>query len=284
METQIEEVNQEALDAAAEAAFAAGFAGGAKPAEETPAVQSPAPDTEPAPTDEPAPATPAPAPAVVDPMASLPPEVRQALAQIPVLSERVTQLTRVAEKVPHLQSTIDTLRKAVPPPPPPKPQTFEKVEALRAPDGLPEVADAIAEITQHFEQRFAQQPAQEPTPTPTPAPTQHVEQVTVDADEAQLDQALPQWRQVGSSDAFKAWVKTQPDARDIETTSSPLKFAAAIGRYQAHTAVAITVNTRRQARAAAAVAPTSTARPASPAQETPEQAFEAGFNKGRPRK
>ena len=272
------EITQEQQTAADEAEFARGF-GATRGEDADPAPAPPAPEPAPAPVEPaPEPSTPAQA---VDPMASLPEEVRNALAAIPALQQGFTELRRVTGHIPQIQSAVDKIAKSIQPPAPPPPQKFEKLDKLRAADGLPEVADAIEEQMEHLRQQFAATapaPSPEPEPSPAPATKQRTEEA------ARMDAAVPGWDKIGGSDEFHEWAAKQKDGATILSTTDPLVFANAIGRYQTISASpAAGLNASRQARAAAAVVPTSTARPATPGTETAEDAFAKGFSQGRKR-
>lgn len=269
-------IDQAAEDAAAEAAFAKGFLGGADAAEKTVTAPVEAPTI----TDPP-PAAPTP-PAPVDPMASLPEEVRNALSAIPVMQREFSELRRTAGQIPQIQSSLDKIAKSIPAPVPPAPPAppREKLDKLRGPDGLPEVADAIEEQVAHLKSTMAPPPA-----APTPPPDTAADE---DEQNRRMDAAVPEWRQIGGSKGFRDWAGKQADGQTILTTDDPLVFAFAIGKYKAAQSAsanpqAAAVNATRQARATAAVVPTSTARPTAPATETLEDAFAKGFNKGRAR-
>lgn len=308
-ETEIDE--EEAAMAAGFQAVAASHAIAASEEDPQPAaeeVTSPAPGP-----DQPTAATPAPAPAaaekaeqdkgdgkaaaaeptVQDPFASLPPQVRELLAEIPTLRTKLQEATALAGRVPHLMSALDRLKQqgsAAPSPadPPaaaaPATQKLEKVEALRA-TGLGDIADALDEIAS------LRQPATAPAAAPAPrqaepqqrsAPAQPASDPQMDV----LDDFRPSWSDELVSADFQLWLTTKP--RDFQAkvhTADRAKVVLDALRewdgYRQQTATTRQLDTIRAARMSAAVTPQGDGRRAAVRQasevDEEEAAMSAGF-------
>jgi chromosome segregation ATPase len=210
-----------------------------------------------------------------DPFASLPPEVRELLADVPRLKMDLERANRQLGQIPALQSRIDRLTaQATPREPAPQPK-LEKVERLRT--ELPEIADALDEIVQSVgAQREAKADEQQPLQRTADAPD------PVNDAMAALDEARSTWRQDLFSAEFQLWLTRQPEDRRKEVTGTKRAdvILKALKEFDQAKPAAPSPNPQassRTTRMAAAVAPSGTSRRSRAAVDDEEAEFEAGF-------
>lgn len=180
-----------------------------------------------------------------DPYAGLPDPVRNALAAIPVLEQRL----RSAEgRVAALQREK---AQATQPAPTTEAPRNSKLDALR--NELPEVAEALQEVMQTR------------GPDPEQLRTELRAELQAELQEELLVERRPNWAKEVTSDAFNAWLLTQPaeDQQRVRGTRRASDLLGALAKFDAHVAE----QQRRQQgqqrserRLAAAVTPSSGAR------------------------
>lgn len=236
-----------------------------------------------------------------DELAGLPPRVRALLQeleqQMPTFKATSQTVAKVNERLSKAEGRLGDVHqrvKALPPPPPPAAPKIEQLEKLRM-EGLPEVADAIEAA---LEARLASANAAAPAAheaDPTPADREDTSGAAADSPSNLLDQEEPDWRTIAGGQAFSKWL-TLHNPKDYEAkiraTREPGVMLAAIARFkdwssvegakaQAAAAEAVRVAKQREARAAAAVVNTGSARrtPATPATE--QEAFLQGYRNRR---
>lgn len=262
------------------------------------AQKTPEVEAAPAPPAAAAPATAAPAAVatpdenaepVVDPFASLPPQVRELLAAIPSIRSELETVRRVANMVPALQSRLDKLNQpaaAATEQVPGAKSRYAKVEALRR--ELPEIAEALDEIAN--DRHGAPEPQGQPAPSPTP-PAQQAES----PHEKALTAVRPTWANDLMSSDFHLWLAQQPRQYQALVTGTDdagdiLHALGQFDQYRARTTAQTTtrehLNQARSTRMAAAVTPQGDGRrqrPQASAVDEEDAAFAAAFNKARGR-
>lgn len=255
-----------------------------KPAQTAAEPAPPAPVTSPSP-----PAAPTPPVEITDPYAGLPPEVRDALAEIPTLRHQIeSDKGRVAGLNRTLDETKAKLEKATtaasPPPPAPRNEQLERVRGE-----LPEVADAIESVIKDAIKAATPPPAP-PAPTQQAAPSPQSSSTTPNDPEMELlNREHAGWGEKVASTDFKLWLSRQPDAYQAEvwgTHRSGVLITALtkFEKFQEQATSASQVAAKRSGRVAAAVTHASAARPsASRASEpqTEEDAFAAEASRPR---
>ncbi len=220
---------------------------------------------------------------VVDPFASLPPQVRDLLAAIPGMRAELETVRRVANMVPALQSRIDKMNQPAPATDKvPAKSRFAKIDAIR--NDLPEIAEALDEIVNAQHQAHPEPQGQQRQPEAAPAEAANPQ-------EEALSSVRPSWADDLTSSDFQLWLAQQPREyqAQVQSTSKAGDILTALGKFDAFRAQ--TQSTRqltqtRTTRMAAAVAPQGDGRrqPARTAPEDDEEAaFAAAFKKARGR-
>lgn len=252
--------------------------------EPTPRVTAPEAPQEPEqPAAEPAPAAPEPKPEEDDPFASLPPKVREILAEVPTLSHRLKSSEgRVAALQRDLAAAREELSKAkAPATPEPAAPRVEEIDALRG--ELPDVAKALDRVMQMATPKPAQ-----PEAAPARDEPKQPEADPLDAEISLLesDQGYkqPKWREKMNSADYQLFLSLLPrDDRDKALSSSKAaEVASTLAKFDAYMArrtpaPAPTPAAPTQDRIASAAQPQGRARRA-PVAPDPSDAFLQAFN------
>lgn len=223
---------------------------------------------------------PNPEPAATDPFAGLPQQVRDLLANIPALEQRVqaaeTNFRAAQGRVASLQSRFDKLMQPkVEEAPGTQRSRFQAVEAIR--QELPEIAAAFDELT-------AAQPKEQPQPEVKPEPVQSDEQPS-DPQIEFLNGERPTWGDDVSSSDFQLWLAQQPPQyRQAVVNSDKAKDILAALRqfdtYRSSLKSAQQTNATRSTRMAGAVTPQGDGRRPERVmsdEDAEDAAFRAGF-------
>lgn len=214
-----------------------------------------------------------------DPLAGLPPVIREMLADYQRTKIELDQIKRHVGQVQTLQSRVDKLLSHQAPPPKAEPPRFEKVARLRD-EGLPEIADALEELASALPQPKNAEPAQPDNATTTDATA------AVDTQMEVLDEVRPGWADLVFGNDFQLWLSTQPAPYQAEVrgASKAKVILSAITKYeqaQARTTQHQQASEARSRRMAAAVTPRGDGRTLARqgAVDDEDADLEAGFNR-----
>lgn len=232
---------------------------------------------------EPAAKDPKPEEEIVDPLAELPQPVRDMLADYQRMRVEFDGLKRTAGQVPALQARLDKMATAAPPPPAeaaPR-RKLEKVEALRA-QGLPEIADALEELSAALPETKAPPTASEPEKKASPP----ADNANVDMQTEMLDEIRPGWADTVFSNDYSLWLASQPaefsqKVRTASKASVILDSLTKFDQWKARTQITQQAASDRQRRMAAAVTPRGDGRALARTHQVDDEDadLEAGFNK-----